>query len=238
MLTRVTLAQIENHEKMIYEFKEKMDICMKGDAEDTNNELIIMDSSESKITNRGTGAGGSNTNLYGKAFEKKTDNEPRLLLNGFVREIIPGCSTKYGYYLVKEISPTESITYLTQGGLKAYFKHFFNIEMCRSPDEAYLFKNRETYTLKILEKKNQNTPGSVDTKLLAGNGFIEEYKYFLGEKFNVCYAFCISDFLKKDYIADCKKSRALRHINEKYNIAVLFGDDSDYFETLDVWISS
>jgi hypothetical protein len=190
------------------------------------------------IINRGTGAGGANTNINGKSFEKKTENEVRLLANGFIRKNIPDCNTKYGYYIVKEISPTESITYLTQGGLKAYFTHFFQKEMCRSPDEAYLFKNGDKYTLKILEKKNQNTPGSVDTKLLAGKGFIDEYEYLLGENFNVQYGFCISAFLKKDYIADCVKSKALRHINKKYGIAVLYGDDENYYETLDTWINS
>jgi hypothetical protein len=192
----------------------------------------------STIQNRGTGAGGANTNLNGRTFEAKTDNETRLLENGFVRKNIPGSNTKYGFYLIKEKSPTESITYLTQGGLKAYFNHFFNKEMCRAPDEAYLFKNGDNYTLKILEKKNQNTEGSVDTKLLAGRGFIDEYEFLLGDNFTVRYAFCISEFLKKKYIADCEKAKALRHINEKYGIVVLFGDDANYYEKLDAWISS
>ena len=190
------------------------------------------------IQNMGTGAGGANTNVNGMAFENMTENESRLLSNGFVHNNIPGCNTKYGFYLMKEISPTESITYLTQGGLKAYFKHFFNKEMCRHPDEAYLFRNGDTYTLKILEKKNQNTAGSVDTKLLAGKGFIDEYEILLGENFTVRYAFCISEFLKKDYISGSVKSKALRQINQKYGIAVLFGDDEDYYYTLDAWISS
>jgi hypothetical protein len=110
--------------------------------------------------------------------------------------------------------------------------------MCRSPDEAYLFRNGDKYILKILEKKNQNTAGSVDTKLLAGRGFIDEYEFLLGDDFTVCYAFCISAFLKKDYIASSAKSSALRHINQKYGIAVLYGDDDDYFDMLDAWINS
>ena len=192
----------------------------------------------SNIENRGTGAGGANTNINGKSFEKKTENETRLLSHGFIRKNIPGNKSKYGYYLVKEINPTESITYLTQGGLKAYFEYFLKKEMCRSPDEAYLFRNGDTYILKILEKKNQNTPGSVDTKLLAGQGFIDEYEFLLGDNFKVKYAFCISEFLKKEYIADCVKSKALRHINKKYGIPILFGDDPDYYERLDAWINS
>ena len=193
----------------------------------------------STIQNKGTGAGGANTNLNGISFEKKTDNEPRLLSTGFVRKPIPGSKAKYAYYLEHEIGPDESITYLTQSGLRLYFAHFFNNkDICRKPDEAYLFRNGDKYTLKILEKKNQNTDGSVDTKLLAGKGFIDEYEIILGPNFTVKYAFCLSEFLKKDYISDCKKSQALRRINEKYGIAVLYGDDENYFDTLDEWIAS
>lgn len=190
------------------------------------------------IVNKGTGAGGANTNVNGKSFEQKTENESRLIASGFVRKSIPGYKGKYAFYLVKEISPTQSITYLTQSGLKAYFAHFFKQEMFRSPDEAYLFRNEDSYTLKILEKKNQNTAGSVDTKLLAGKGFIDEYEYCLGAQFIIRYAFCISEFLQKDYVTDTKKSKALRAINQKYGIAVLFGDNANYYETLDEWINS
>lgn len=34
---------------------------------------------QEKIINKGTGAGGSNTNYYGKILKKKTNNEKRLL---------------------------------------------------------------------------------------------------------------------------------------------------------------
>lgn len=207
---------------------------------------------QSNPINKGTGAGGSNTNVNGKSFEMKTTNEPRLLDSGFVRKNIPGVGDKIknGFYYEKQITPTTTVVYLTQGGLKAYFKHFFGKEMCRCPDEAYLFQQKDgdggaSYTLKILEKKNQNTSGSVDTKLLAGKAFIDEYIYCLGgdgdsdsdsAPFTVEYAFCINEFLKKDYIADTKKSEALRFIHKKDGISVLFGDDTDYFDTLDAWL--
>ena len=187
-------------------------------------------------TNRGTGAGGANTNKNGKTFEQKTENESRLLSSGFSRKPIPGAGGKYAYYLEKVESPTKSVVYLTQGGLKAYFKSVFNKEMFRSPDEAYLFRDGAQYTLKILEKKNQNVEGSVDTKLLAGPGFIEEYEGCLGGGFTVKYAFCISAFLKKDYVSDSLKYKVLRTINERHGIKVLFGDDEGYYATLDAWI--
>jgi hypothetical protein len=190
--------------------------------------------------NRGTGAGGANTNLTGKTFEQKTENETRLLASGFVRKQIPGCEKNLEssfYYLIKESGSTESVVYLTQGGLKKYFGHFFKKELCRHPDEAYLFRNGDKYTLKILEKKNQNTSGSVDTKLMTARDFIEEYEDSIEDSnFTVRYGFCISDFLKKDYVSDKKKWVLLRNRHKKYGIAVLFGDDPNYYETLDAWI--
>lgn len=189
------------------------------------------------IQNRGTGAGGANTTINGRSFEEKTENETRLLASGFVKHRTPGFKGKFAYYLEKEISPTQKIYYVTQTGLKSFISFKFNKETFRRADEAYIIQNGDTYTLKILEKKNQNTEGSVDTKLLAGQGFIDEYKFLLGENIKVDYAFCISDFLKNDYFADTLKGKCLRHVTEKQGIPILFGEDSDYYEKLDAWIN-
>jgi hypothetical protein len=194
------------------------------------------------LVNRGTGAGGANTNKSGKTFEQKTENESRLLAAGFIKKpIVEKNKAKFNYFLERAVSPTSSIVYLTQGALKLYFKSVFSVEMHRCPDEAYLFRQGDKYLLKILEKKNQNVAGSVDTKLMAGNGFIRDYKKCLkgcAESFDVQYAFCISDFLKQDYVSDCQKFKNLREILEEDGIAVLFGDDEDYYDHLDAWIGA
>lgn len=41
-----------------------------------------------EVANKGTGAGGANTNLYGKSFEEKTSYEYKLLEQGFVQTSI------------------------------------------------------------------------------------------------------------------------------------------------------
>jgi hypothetical protein len=207
----------------------------------SHEEVQQMDDFPDVLVNRGTGAGGANTNKSGKTFEQKTENESRLLAAGFIKKpIVEKNKAKFNYFLERIISPTSSIVYLTQGALKLYFKSVFSIEMHRCPDEAYLFRQDNKYLLKILEKKNQNVAGSVDTKLMAGNGFIRDYKKCLrdvdGKTFDVQYAFCISDFLKQDYVSDCQKFRNLREILEEDGIAVLFGDDEDYYQQLDAWI--
>jgi len=184
--------------------------------------------------NRGTGAGGAKTNVNGKTFEQKTENETRLMiLYGFERKIIPNCKGKFNYYLEGKKGDT-GIIYLTQNGAKAYFKFFFKKEILRCPDEAYLIGNGEgePWTFKILEKKNQNTPGSVADKLLTGPSFIKEYEFYLGPEFKIKYAYCLSSFLKTFHL----KSMFQRQLFADADIQVLFGDDDDYYFTLDKWI--
>ena len=191
--------------------------------------------------NKGTGAGGSTTNHNGIAFENKTDNEIRLISNGFVRKNINGKEkTKYGYYLEK-IDEKNTIHFVKQNGLKYYMYHFHQKELFREVDEAYIFIDNITrnINLKILEKKNQNGGGSVEDKLCLGHHFkFVEYPGCLGENFKVEYAFCISSFLKKQYISDHKKWKIIKETNEKNNIPVFFGDDDDYYSKLDDWINS
>ena len=190
--------------------------------------------------NKGTGAGGSATNHNGLAFENKTDNESRLLAGGFVRKNIPGKEkTKYGYYL-ENSNETHTYHFVKQNGLKYYMSHFHQKELIREVDEAYVIIDNITgsITVKVLEKKHQNGSGSVEDKLLHGQHFkFEEYPSCLGDQFQVEYAFCISTFLKKQYISKGKKWEILRKVNEKHSIPVLFGDDDDYFVKLDEWVN-
>jgi hypothetical protein len=47
--------------------------------------------------NKGTGAGGANTNYYGKKFEEKTNNQQRLLEMGYTKHSFT--NKAYDYYL-------------------------------------------------------------------------------------------------------------------------------------------
>jgi len=50
-----------------------------------NNPTVLQ--SSTIIINKGTGAGGANTNINGKKFEKKTSNQSRLLEQGYITTI-------------------------------------------------------------------------------------------------------------------------------------------------------
>lgn len=196
--------------------------------------------------NKGTGAGGANTNYYGKKFEEKTNNEQRLLESGYIKASFTQNSNKaYDYYLIKTYE-TKTIVFVLQNGLKLYMKNKYNINMFRCPDEAYIIEYANgRKVIKILEKKEQNKEGSVETKLWSGPSLKREYELVLGPEFSVFYGFCISvfygfcisEFLKNKLVSNNKKYITLNTILEEANIAVLFGDDSNYFETFDAWLN-
>jgi hypothetical protein len=190
------------------------------------------------VNNRGTGAGGANTNYYGKKFEEKTNNEQRLLEMGYIKASFTQKPKKaYDYYLLKTFE-TKTIVFVLQNGLKMYMKNKYNIDLFRCPDEAYIIEyTNGRKVIKILEKKEQNVEGSVETKLWSGPSLKREYELALGNEFTVFYGFCVSDFLKQKLISNDKKYTILNTIFNENNITVLFGDDENYFETFDMWLN-
>jgi hypothetical protein len=118
-------------------------------------------------------------------------------------------------------------------------KNKYNIDLFRCPDEAYIIKyNSGRKIIKILEKKEQNVEGSVETKLWSGPSLKREYELILGLAFEVFYGFYVNDFLKNKLASNDKKYITLNTILNESNINVLFGDDENYFETLDIWLNN
>lgn len=187
------------------------------------------------ITNKGTGAGGKNTNINGKNFEYITDIENKLLENNYEKKITD--KSKHGYYLYQNID-NNKIIYLSQNGLKLYIKQNFNIELFRCPDEAYIIKKDEKYIIKILEKKAQYVEGSVETKLWSGPSLKREYEIILGKDFTVEYAFCVSKFLQEKINSNIEKYKILKQILNESNIPIFYGEDTDYFDIIYEWINN
>lgn len=205
----------------------------------SSNYMISPVSSLVLFRNKGTGAGGSNTNGTGKPFEEKTNNEPRLLELGYIKHTYLSKSTKkHDYYLSKTFED-KTVVFVLQNGLKWYMKYKYNItDICRCPDEAYIIEyNNGRKVIYILEKKHQTNEGSVETKLWAGPSLKREYELILGDEFEVVYGFCVSAFLKNKLISRDKKYTILNIIFNESNIVVLFGDDDNYFDTLDAWLN-
>jgi hypothetical protein len=191
------------------------------------------------IVNKGTGAGGANTNYHGKKFEEHTNNESRLLAQGYIAQSISSHPKKTSERYLSKTFDNKTITFVQQSGLKHFMKRSYNIEACRCPDEAYIIEyNTGRRVIKILEKKEQNVEGSVIDKLLSGPSFKREYELVLGSGFEVHYAFCVSSFLKTKLTSGTTKFKAWNTIFHEHNIECLFGDDDTYFETLDSWLNN
>ena len=211
--------------------------------EDDDEEQLVQEQKleKEKTINKGTGAGGKNTNFHGKKFEEKTNNQTRLFEMGYTENInfikTQINKNKTPFYLSKTF-PDKTVTFVLQNGLKTYMKYKYNIELFRCPDEAYIieYHNQDKRVIKILEKKEQNVEGSVETKLWSGPSLKREYEILL-TNFTVYYGFCISDFLKQKMISKEPKYTILNRILKESGIEVLFGDDENYFETLDAWIN-
>ena len=199
-------------------------------ATEENNQVII---------NKGTGAGGANTNLYGKKFEDKTNNQERLVEIGYVKNSYAKKQKKANDYYLSKTFEDKTVVFVLQNGLKTYMKYKYNIDMFRCPDEAYIIEYTSgRKVIKILEKKEQNVEGSVETKLWSGPSLKREYELVLDGKFEVYYGFCVSEFLKKKLISNDNKYIILNTIFQENNIDVLFGDDDNYFETIDTWFNN
>ena len=199
-------------------------------ATEENNQVII---------NKGTGAGGANTNFYGKKFEDKTNNQERLLEIGYNKNSYAKKQKKANDYYLSKTFEDKTVVFVLQNGLKTYMKYKYNIDMFRCPDEAYIIEYTSgRKVIKILEKKEQNVEGSVETKLWSGPSLKREYELVLDGKFEVYYGFCVSEFLKKKLTSNDKKYTILNTIFQENNIEVLFGDDENYFETIDTWFNN
>lgn len=206
--------------------------------EDKEEEIITTQVSLNVIANKGTGAGGANTNYYGKKFEEKTNNLTRLLDDGYIENSFTKKQKKaYNYYLSKTFED-KIIIFVLQNGLKMYMKNKYNIQLFRCPDEAYIIEyNTGKKVIKILEKKEQNVNGSVETKLWASPSLKREYELVLGNEFEVHYCLCVSEFLQNLLVSNSKKYLVLNEILSENKIDILFGDEHIYFTLLDNWIT-
>ena len=188
--------------------------------------------------NRGTGAGGANTNYYGKLFEGETNNAMRLLELEYILVYTKIKNIWSEYYLYK-VYKDRTITFIFSNKFKKYMKNKYNINVFRLPDEAYIIEyNTSRKIIKILEKKEQCVNGSVETKLWASPSLKREYELILNNKFELYYGLCVNEFLKEKLISNKEKYIILNIILKENNINILFGDDKDYFQTLNKWLNS
>jgi hypothetical protein len=171
------------------------------------------------IINKGTGAGGANTNINGLSYEDKTN------LETLFSEV--NVDKKIGTKTIKFIN-YENVELINANKSKLY-KHLEkngdrNITIqqaagCKEPDEAYIDMSRKI--IFIIEKKFQQTPGSVDEKIQTGVFKKIHYsKQFPNYKIN--YIYCLSDWFRRN-----EYNSVLEYLQEN-NIIIFWGNDINY----------
>jgi hypothetical protein len=186
--------------------------------------------------NKGLGAGGSKTTKNGNSFEELTDSKPFLLGIGF--KIYHYKKWEYLFY------ENDGVKYYWGGknGFKNIicylFKNLSESSFFRQPDE-YFIKTKEGKThIYIIEKKNQNVSGSVDIKLLAGPGIVENYRDMFNDNsiYSIHYRFLLSEWLyEESVLKNCVKNTSLKKYLESFEIELCRFNDSFFQETWD-WI--
>lgn len=168
-----------------------------------------------KIVNKGTGAGGSNTNKNGLRYEDLTDLKTEF-------NIIK--SSKY-YELIQFNNINRKYVRLIKSQLFKYMK--MNKEMnedipkahgCKQPDECYI--DEDSKIIYIIEKKFQQTGGSVCEKIQTGY-FKKTHYNNIFPNYTVNYIYTLSDWFNKN----CKSE--IVHLKE-INIPVFWGSDKEY----------
>ena len=179
----------------------------------------------SKIKNRGTGAGGDKTNKNGLPYEELTELKENERYKNFKMIQIK----KKDLQKVK-IDDNEYIK-VTKNELKLYMVdcNQFNTESEKTlqPDECYI--DEKNKVINIIEKKFQQCTGSVDEKIQTGPFKIWYYKKLYPE-YNIKYCYCLSDWFKNK-----KYKPEIMYLNEN-NIKVFWGSEKEYQNNILDWI--
>lgn len=164
------------------------------------NTYTIMSSS-----NRGTGAGGANTNANGLSYETATE------LSLFELERIPNFKERGGVQLKK------AAFYKHMDKLGTIDKRVLTASGCKQPDEVVVVDKH----VFIIEKKFQNGPGSVDEKIQTG-GFKKMHYQSMFPTYRVHYIYCLSDWFKRP------EYRSVLAYLDTQSVPVFWGQDADY----------
>jgi hypothetical protein len=188
------------------------------------------------VTNKGTGAGGANTNANGLPYEAYTD------LSDSYTEIQERpkeeSGTKYKYPM-KVVSFAGYDKRIYVGNKKAFhsgmellgFTMVLPVALgitqpahgCRQPDEAYV--DTQSKQIVIIEKKFQQCGGSVCEKIQSGEFKRRQYQKMYPH-FKVHYVYCLSSWFKENCAAE------IDDLVNHSNIPVFFGDDEKYKEDI------
>ena len=178
--------------------------------------LVLVDPStveSSNIKNRGTGAGGSNTNKNGLSYEELTELNDRSTI---VKE------SKF-YNEIKFDDNDKCFMKTKQANLFKCMKDDIDPSVekahgCKNPDECYIDKKAKN--IFIIEKKFQQCSGSVCEKIQTPDFKLWQYSRTFPD-YKIIYMYCLSDWFKANCIAE------LEYLDFK-NIRYFWGSSKTY----------
>lgn len=177
-----------------------------------NSEKDIKETNK-KIKNKGSKAGGANTNKNGLSYEKLTDlnNQHNII------------DTTKKWKKITFVNYDKQFLYTKQANFfKCMAEHMVkNISQahgCKNPDECYI--NISDKKIFIIEKKFQQVAGSICEKIQTPDFKLWQYNR-LFPTFEIIYIYCLSDWFK----INCKAE--LEYLTQK-KIMVFYGNDIDY----------
>jgi hypothetical protein len=156
------------------------------------SEITAVEENMLPIINKGAGAGGANTNKNGLSYEELTD----------LKDKYKSCKEYSVFKVVVFKGYKRKFVNVNKSALHKYMKIMchMNKELlpaagCKEPDEAYI--DIENNIVFIIEKKFQQTGGSVDEKIQTGH-FKKLHYGKLFPNFKIYYTYCLSDWFKQE----------------------------------------
>jgi hypothetical protein len=180
--------------------------------------LVLVESTANKelnIKNKGTGAGGSNTNKNGIPYEEMTDLDDRITIINNKTNVIKFNNNEKLFIKTK------------QAKMFKFLKDEINTNIkkahgCKNPDECYI--DKELKNMFIIEKKFQQCSGSVCEKIQTPDFKLWQYSRTFPD-YNIIYIYCLSDWFKSNCIAE------LEYLDFK-NISYFWGNSETFKDDL------
>lgn len=163
-----------------------------------------------KIINKG---GGSKTIQNGLSYEKLTNIDSEFNIISVDKHFKIICFKKSN--TIMKIPQKSNLFASMNNKLN---KNITKAHGCKKPDECYI--NETNKTIFILEKKFQQTSGSVCEKIQTSEFKIWQYSRSFSE-YKIIYMYCLSDWFKKN----CKAE--LEYLEYK-KVPVFWGNDINY----------
>ena len=167
--------------------------------------------------NRGTGAGGAQTNRNGLTYEEMTDLQTEY---NIIEE--NEHSKRIRFINSEKIFITTKQSHLFKCMNEHVNKDIKKAHGCKNPDECFI--DAENKRIFIIEKKFQQRPGSVCEKIQTSEFKIWQYSRTF-PTYEIVYMYCLSDWFKKN----CKAE--LEYLEYK-NVPVFWGNNEDYKQNL------